>query len=483
MQVSIAGALVCLGLVLLGLVMRAPLVVPLFASLAFGSTAIVNLSSLGGSSPLIYTLFAAALILAVALRRRFWEDLGRVFARYPTAFTLCGLMAYVAAGAYLLPRLFEGKTTALVAKARSGSGGGSAIVEAPLAPTGGNITQTGYFLLGAFMFFAIAVLLLRRDYVRQVRLGYIVWASMHAATGLLDWIAKTLGAGDVLLPIRTASYSMLTETEHGGFARVVGAYSEASAYGGVTVACAVFTFADWKVTRSRPMLGLSILLFTLAFLSTSSTAYAALAVIAAAVGLSVLWALLTDKLSVTDLALTAALLLAIVLAAGIYLHDSRIFDPLVTLFEATVSNKATSESAVERSYWNSVSFQSALDTSLLGIGLGSSRASSLIVAVISQLGLVGSLLILIMIFVLTRKIADSDRAAAPREVLALHDGARAAAICGLVTGSIASGSADPGMLFFIALATTLACRHYAKVSVEAPYTFVRRAPDLVAQPT
>lgn len=465
MNLSIEGAMVCIGLLLLGFALRAPLVVPVFASLAFGSTAIVNLSSLGGSSPLIYTMFAAALIASVAARRQFWEDLGRVFARYPTAFVIGGLMVYVAAGAYLLPRLFEGETTALVTRARGV--GGKAVVEAPLTPTGGNITQTGYFMLGALMFFSVSILLLRHNYIRQIRLGYIAWASMHAATGIADWLAKTVGAGDVLSPIRTASYAMLTETEHGGFSRVVGAYSEASAFGGVTVACAAFAFADWRVTGSRAMLALSAVLFALVVLSTSSTAYAALTIITAVTALSVLRSALTDKLSTEDVAFTLLLVLGAILVAGTYLFDNRIFDPMITLFEATISNKAASESAIERSYWNSVSLQSALDTDLLGIGLGSSRASSLVVAVVSQLGVIGSALILTLVYVLTRRIDPADRAYASREVVALHDGARAAAICGLITGSIASGSADPGLLFFVALATTLACRYNARAAREA----------------
>jgi hypothetical protein len=460
MQVSLAGGLVCMGLVLLGILLRAPLVVPLFASLAFGSTAIVNLASLGGSSPLIYTLFAAALLGFVAARRQFLSDLGRVFGRYRTAFVIAGLAAYACLGAILLPRFFAGETSALtIVRTQAGAG---AVVEVPLAPTGGNFTQTGYFLLGVLVFFAASILLLRREQLRSFRLGYIVWASGHAALGLIDFAAKAAGAGDVLLPIRTASYAMLTEVEHGGFARVVGGYSEASAYGGVTLACAIFAFADWKVGRSRFMLALAVVLLFLVVMSTSSTAYAALAVVGLVVGFRVLRAFLTDTLSPIDLASVASLMLAGIVILAVYLHDSRIFDPLVTLFEVTVSNKASSESALERSYWNSVSLQSALDTKLLGIGFGSSRASSFVVACVSQLGLMGSLLIAALIYVLICRISGPGRSLADREVISLHDGARAAALCGLVTGSMASGSADPGLMFFVALAAVLACRRCAE---------------------
>src|SRR4051812_1077890 len=101
MEVSPVGALVCMGLVLLGLGLRAPAIIPLFASLPFGATALINLPSFGGSSPLIYTSFICLLIAAVLARRSFLQDLGRVFARYPAAFVIVGLVAYACFGAYL----------------------------------------------------------------------------------------------------------------------------------------------------------------------------------------------------------------------------------------------------------------------------------------------------------------------------------------------------------------------------------------------
>jgi hypothetical protein len=60
----------------------------------------------------------------------------------------------------------------------------------------------------------------------------------------------------------------------------------------------------------------------------------------------------------------------------------------------------------------------------------------------------------------------------PGEVplFALCSGARACAIGYLLAGSIAGGTADPGVLFFASLATVLACRRHALASrrVAAP---------------
>ena len=53
-------------------------------------------------------------------------------------------------------------------------------------------------------------------------------------------------------------------------------------------------------------------------------------------------------------------------------------------------------------YWNYQSLQSVYDTLGLGIGLGSSRASSWIIAVISQLGIIGSILMGLLVLELVR---------------------------------------------------------------------------------
>jgi hypothetical protein len=56
LELYIPGLIVCAALLLIGRWFGAPVLIGLFASLAFGSTAFATLTALGGSSPLIYTL-------------------------------------------------------------------------------------------------------------------------------------------------------------------------------------------------------------------------------------------------------------------------------------------------------------------------------------------------------------------------------------------------------------------------------------------
>jgi hypothetical protein len=140
------------------------------------------------------------------------------------------------------------------------------------------------------------------------------------------------------------------------------------------------------------------------------------------------------------------------------LYDDRKFDPVAQLFESTVLDKPLSASAQERTYWNLTSLQSFLDTGALGIGLGSSRASSWIIAVMSQMGLLGAMLMATLLWEISRGVGRPSSGQIDPEMRALHDSVRACALAWIVGASIMSGSADPGLLFFVALATVLACR-------------------------
>jgi hypothetical protein len=59
MQMSLPGLLVVVAILVVAYYSRGMLIIGLVASQAFGATAVVTLTFLGGSSPLIYTIFAA----------------------------------------------------------------------------------------------------------------------------------------------------------------------------------------------------------------------------------------------------------------------------------------------------------------------------------------------------------------------------------------------------------------------------------------
>jgi hypothetical protein len=453
MELSLIGALVCAVLMLLGYVLGAPVIVGLFASLSLTSTSIATLSALGGASPLIYTVFAALLVATVLLRKSILHDLGTVLSRSRTPWLVTGLIVYCVASAILFPRLFAGQTTVFVASRIQGQ-----VVEVPLAPVSGNISQTGYFVLGSMAFFAISVLLLNRENFAFVRRGFFTWCALNATFGLVDFMAKLVGAGDVFLPIRTASYSLLVEVEEAGFSRITGGHAEASSFGAVTLACLAFAFTYWRRTRSAPALVLSIVLLSLLILSTSSTAYVGLAVITlpvvAAIGINAL----RGRLRSEDFVLIAMVLLGALVIAFIGVYDEKVLEPFAHLFQTTILDKPLSSSAQERTYWNYKSLLTLFDTAGLGVGFGSSRTSSWVIAVLSQIGLVGAVMMAALVAEFFRKIQPAGPTQADIEMSALAASARASALAGLAAASVAGGTADPGLVFFVSLAVVLAWR-------------------------
>ena len=459
MEFSIVGATICCGILLVALPSNAPLIVALIMSFAFGSTAIVSFSSLGGSSPIIYVIFAAALIASVALRRDVIRDLGTVFSQQPAAWLLVVLALYTVAGSYLLPRLFAGETTAFIPRRPFND-----VVEVPLGPATGNITQSLYFVLGILSFLAVCVLLLQPRRFLAIRQGYFAWATLHVAMGFIDLFGKVGGLGDVLAPIRTASYAMFSDVGIEGFWRIAGAYSEASAFGAVTVVLLAFCFTYWRYMHDVYALALSVALLILLVLSTSSTAYVGGAIILTYLLASLTRAAIRNRLRKQDLLLLVAAIASLAVVIGVVLYNENALDPFWRLFDTMILEKASSASGHERAYWNYRSLQSIYETVGFGVGLGSSRASSWFIAVASQLGVAGALIFGYLILQLIRCGPSRSLWEIDRGLCATALSVRSAYLAGILTAAVSSGNADPGVSFFVGVAVVLSYGHLARQS-------------------
>lgn len=452
MQVSLPGLLVCAAILAIAYYSRGMLIVGLIASQAFGATAVMTLTFLGGSSPLIYTMFEALLVAAVAARRRIWFDLGSVFGSIRPVWILASLMVYAIIGAWLFPRFFAGQTAVFVQSKIRGT-----VVEASLAPVSGNISQTGYFILGGLTTIALCTLLLHADRIDQLRRGFFLWCGLHASMGLIDFVCKNAGVGDVLAPIRTANYAIISDAYEAGFARITGSFSEASSFAGASLASLAFSYTYWRMTRSRLAQWLSAILLFLTILSTSSTAYVGLTLLSIPVAISMLSSVLRGRVEREEISIAILMVLGLVVLMGVSLYRAEALDPLVKLINSTIINKADSASGHERTYWNLKSLQSFVDTSGLGVGFGSSRASSWPIAVLSQLGFFGSLMLAVLFGVLARGLGGVRQYVAP-ETAAVVTSIKNAAFASIIANSVSGGSADPGALFFIAVAVVSATR-------------------------
>ncbi|WP_188610341.1 hypothetical protein [Chelatococcus reniformis] len=449
-------------LLLVGHALGSPVLVALMASLALGSTAFASLSSLGGSSPLIYTLFSIILIAKLVLRPGGLRDVHAELVRHPISVIILLLVVYTAGTALVLPRLFQGDHSAIVPV-------NGAPMEVPLAPVSGNITQPAYFALGALTCITLCIALREPGALMTIRRAFFAWVVLNGALGILDLLGKAAGAGDVLLPIRTANYSLLTDAEQSGFSRIAGGHPEASSFAAAMFAGLAFLATYWRVTQQRVVFVLTMIAIILLLLSTSTTAYACVGAYAALLGASAGLSLLKGHIRRTDLILAGTVLVGVTACLGIYLVDDTAFADAQRLFETTVLTKSQSASAIERNYFNALSLQTFFDTGGLGIGMGSSRASNWLIAVVSQIGIIGATLQLVLVGVLLRPPPRSARVDVG--LLALHEGARAAGLASLFGNLVSGGSADPGVLFFICLATVISCRD--ALAVQSPANLPR----------
>ena len=463
MSVSVVGLEVCLGILLLGWSLGSPLIVGMIASLAFGSTALMTLSAVGGSSPLIYVIFSLLFCARMAVVPRLVQGMSVVFKSNWVPWVVCGLAIYAAASAVLLPRLFAGSTSAFVAGRDYG------VVEVALAPGSGNITQTSYFLLGALTFLGLSTLLIgKADGFVILRRGMLTWCVIIATGGVVDILGKMVGLQDVLAPIRTATFSYLTNVEEAGFQRISGTFSEASSFAASSLAAFAFCFSDWRRSGSKLSASLALVLISLLIISTSSTAYVCLSVMIVGFVLLLLRSALCGQLSRSDLLVLALASIAGTAVLALLVWDPHRLDAFGQLIQSTVFDKSSSQSAKERSYWNEESLKSLVDTWGVGIGFGSSRTSNWLVAVLSQLGIIGTILqLLLLIPLVWRKPRASTSGLIMKSESAMQVSLQACGATGVLSNILIGGSADPGLLFFIILAglVVLRCRNRSQQEI------------------
>lgn len=330
------------------------------------------------------------------------------------ALSLCTI--YAAASAFLLPRLFAGQVD--VVEIRLTRLGGAS----PLAPNGANFTQALYFvfttLLIVDVFFICSDPVKRRQFLSAFGWGAVV----AIGTGLLDLAASNLGLSAILEPFRNASYVMMLDNDAMNMHRIVGLMSEASSYASLCLpflALIALTPSEAGAPWNRWSVRLGLALTVMTYLSTSSSGYVSLAAVGLAVAVNigvgmVLW---------RRWAWMAAYVLLILATAGVavLLFEPQLYDALYHVIDAMVLHKTQSQSYMERSSWNRAAMQAFHGTHWLGVGAGGARASSWPIALLSNIGLPGTALLVIFMAqaFMVRPRAPADVALARATKLAI----------------------------------------------------------------
>jgi hypothetical protein len=424
----------------------------LLASL-LGAAAVVKLPALGDASITpghILLVFVAA---SVAIRPAYRHAALRSIAVPGPGVILLAVVAYGLLSAVFLPRIFAGATD-VYSLARSPDGQ-SRIVITTLTPRSSNITQSLYLLANLVCFAVLAAYARINGAARLVNLMVLV-AGANLLFAAIDIATFATGTAELLAFMRNANYAILEDGEIAGLKRIIGSFTEASSYGYATIGLFAFTARLWLAgERPRATGPIAAALLATLVLSTSTTAYAALAALSIFMlgGCAI-------RLAQGEATKRDTIVLFAVPPIAICVLFAAMLTPAVwtTILEAadrTVFNKLESHSGVERSRWNEQALQSFVDTNGFGAGVGSVRASSYLVALAANTGVIGTLLALGFVAALPLWAQRLPRRS--------REGGYAAAgamACGamVISAAISAGGTDLTLLFFmfaaVAAATT-----------------------------
>jgi hypothetical protein len=444
----IGFATVLLGFVCLFLGQRAMAIALICSSLLAASAALFV-----GGNPILptYVLLGFALLSVVVRPKQIEAALMESAPPRPAFWLLC-LVTYGVASSFFMPRLMAGMTDIVPL-------GGSALdapgATVPLTPVSSNLTQS-FYMTGNLLFMLFVMLVASsRDGFRAIVAGLVAFAVLNTAFAALDIVTYATGTQSLLEFMRNANYTMHYEEKVFGLKRIVGSFVEASSFARTSIGVFCFTATLWLCKRrafmSALLAGAS---FLLVLLSTSSAGLALLPVAGLIVFLTALEISALERrqqpgLSVVIFAVPVALLLTgILIALGA--ETSAIARDYVDL---VVLNKMDSDSGIERSYWNAVAVQNIIDTWGVGVGLGTNRTSSLLLAIVSNLGVVGLFLYLAFVFTtFIRKNAPPGTYAADVRLAARN------ACLGLIAADTLTGTVIDQGFFFYALAGLAAAR-------------------------
>ncbi len=283
------------------------------------------------------------------------------------AFTAIGLI-----GAVFLPRVFAG-----IAHAMGSRGSINEAAFNPVSPSGTNIIQAFYLVLNFTLFSIASYLVATREHgVRWALKGVAYGLAFACVLGLYQLAAYYLG-----LPWPTEIINSNTgvgqfpEQMAGGIKRITSTFWEPSLLGYNFVGC----LGLFLLGGRAPALGVFALCVLM--LSTSSLGYFGL------VALVGVWLALDKRVTAGVKArVAAAVAFTCLTFIGIdyLLLDSQALHDLVL-------NKADSSSGVGRSTADALALQTFIESAGLGVGVGSTRASSFLATLLATTGLPGVL--------------------------------------------------------------------------------------------
>lgn len=446
------GALVA-GIAIL-LLWRSSIVAMLRMTLLFslmGGSAAIVLSALGGSTiqPAIFALgflFLKSILPGAGQAQKFQ------LAAKDLAF-LAIFIFYGVAGAFILPNIFAGVINVTPLRPIPN---GYIYAAFPLAFSSQNITSAVYLL--ATFAAAVGGHIASQSEKSEITIAKTAATvcGVHALLGLSSVLLAGTAWVSVLKFFRNGFYAQLDQSFN-GFVRMNGIWPEPAVFSAYGFAWLVFTTELWlrNVEPRWTAWGVG-LLFSALLISTSTTAYIGLTAYALIIALRILVfpgsvsmrkALVLLSGGMIGLAATLALL-AISPDAAASMAD------FVAKFTV---DKASSASALQRSFWAQQGIDAFWASGGLGVGPGSFRSSSIITAIIGSTGLIGSVALLVHLVRVFKPHYKSSYLRVDDSRRAVGVSASWAAIVMLIPSAFSAASPDPGFVwgFFCGFALAL----------------------------
>jgi hypothetical protein len=351
-------------------------------------------------------------------------------------------------GAIVLPRLLGGSTLVFPVD-RDATGAGEELLLRPLGPVSGNLSQAVYCVADTLVYCCMYAFLQYRGGYRTLANAIFLLTGLDVLAGVIDIVSHAAGV-DVLSVVKTAQFAYLTGAEMDGLVRISGTFSETSGFSGFTVPLFVFCLNLWLVGyRPKTTATLSAASGILLLLSTSGSAYVGL-------GGYMLVLLFSRPGLVTRFAdvrkrrfWVISVCMGVLAALYIVVFMPKVSDALVQFVDAAILSKADSDSGVERMGWNAQGVTNFFDTYGIGVGLGSIRASSFLVVVLANLGVVG--VVCYGLFV-GKSLFSSVSAHYPFVERAVCYAARHSTISALIVASASGSVFELGSCFYVVAA-------------------------------
>lgn len=389
MEISFVGALIVLGLLMVGRLGKMGLLGILPISTLFSSTAVVSMGFLGGAPLLVQTVIAGIVIVYYGLDalRRIERGGSRVQIALIAAFLAYGILS-----AFLFPRMFEGATS-VFSLSRSFD---VFFAPIPLQPSSGNFSQLCYFVLDLCL---LTVLSARIDEVSigQLDRGFEYASRFLALIVLIELPMRYSGFGDPFFFLRTANYELLTDIEIGSFKRLTGFATESSSFGSQ---CAIFLAYAYIKYNSAPkslMRLMTLVVLTIGLVAaTSSAGYVTFGFMFGLAVLRSAYGSFRQRIQPSEVYFFVLVSLGVICVGLMYLAEYD-FSALNSLLDTLIFNKANTSSGIERGSWNTQAIRNFVETYGFGIGVGSSRASSFFLALLSNTGVIGTALFCMLV--------------------------------------------------------------------------------------